>query len=238
MDSKQMRREFCYWLVAFQILTVIPAIADEVPASNDSKVGSAKITDNVIDKNLPRLHSVDPGIWRGGQPTHAGIDALKERGIKTIINFRTDPLAVEEETAYAKKIGINEVKIPIRGERGPQNDQLDKFFALVRDDNAKPIFMHCDGGRDRTGLMVALYRKEIDQWPVQKAYKEMVELGFTRCYVWMTNRLYDFDAGDGQLHAPGIRTRVARTAKFIVWFPIIAQDLVRSHIHPAHHHMS
>ena len=41
-------------------------------------------------KDLPRFHEVAPGLYRGGQPTRAGFEHLKERGVKTVINLRDE----------------------------------------------------------------------------------------------------------------------------------------------------
>src|SRR3989442_13930171 len=40
------------------------------------------------------------------------------------------------------------------------------------DSSRTPTHMHCEAGRDRTGMMAALARYSIDGWPMEKALEE------------------------------------------------------------------
>lgn len=42
-----------------------------------------------------------------------------------------------------------------------------------------PVYVHCDGGRHRTGAMIAVYRMAIEGWDIQRAYREMRQYGST-----------------------------------------------------------
>jgi protein tyrosine/serine phosphatase len=44
----------------------------------------------------------------------------------------------------------------------------------------QPVFVHCQGGRHRTGVMTALYRITHDSWTADQAYEEMKEYRFAR----------------------------------------------------------
>ena len=49
---------------------------------------------------------------------------------------------------------------------------------LHLDEKNFPIFLHCAHGEDRTGLLMGLYRVEVQGWTPEKAYLEMLKLGF------------------------------------------------------------
>jgi hypothetical protein len=54
--------------------------------------------------DLPNLHPVAPGIWRGAAPTEAGLRHLKAMGIKTVIDLRIAPKTVKREGIYARHV--------------------------------------------------------------------------------------------------------------------------------------
>ena len=53
-----------------------------------------------------------------------------------------------------------------------------QFLALVNDPANQPVYVHCAGGRHRTGVMTAAYRMSIDGWTSDRAFKEMKSYKF------------------------------------------------------------
>ena len=49
---------------------------------------------------------------------------------------------------------------------------------MLDDERNHPIFLHCLHGKDRTGLMVAIFRMARQGWSFDKAYTEMKLCGF------------------------------------------------------------
>ena len=60
----------------------------------------------------------------------------------------------------------------------PTPAQLAQFLALVSDPASQPVFVHCVGGRHRTGVMTAVYRMTTEGWTADKAFKEMKDYKF------------------------------------------------------------
>src|SRR3954469_18767972 len=58
---------------------------------------------------IDNFATVEPGFFRGAQPSKGGIDALAKEGVKTIINLRDDPVSWERERAEA--LGICYIEI-------------------------------------------------------------------------------------------------------------------------------
>jgi protein-tyrosine phosphatase len=48
----------------------------------------------------------------------------------------------------------------------------------VNDPANWPVFVHCQGGRHRTGVMTAVYRMSNEGWNANKAYEEMRQYHF------------------------------------------------------------
>jgi len=49
---------------------------------------------------------------------------------------------------------------------------------LVNDPANWPVYVHCAGGRHRTGAMTAIYRITHDSWDAERAFSEMKKYGY------------------------------------------------------------
>ncbi len=60
----------------------------------------------------------------------------------------------------------------------PASDAASKFLGLVNDKENWPVYVHCAGGRHRTGAMTAVFRMTNQGWDVDRAYGEMKDYDF------------------------------------------------------------
>lgn len=134
---------------------------------------------------IDRFHEVAPGIYRGARPTKQGLDALAAAGFKTIINLDDDKKPAAEEARYAKSLGIETLSEPMSGFWSPKDPQVDRILEHLADPSHRPLFIHCQHGRDRTGLLVGLFRFYLENVPAEKAYYEMLDMGFRRSLVFL-----------------------------------------------------
>jgi protein tyrosine/serine phosphatase len=58
------------------------------------------------------------------------------------------------------------------------------FLKVVTDTNNLPVFVHCQRGADRTGLMCAMYRIVVCGWSKSEAIDEMKNGGFNFNPAW------------------------------------------------------
>ncbi len=56
----------------------------------------------------------------------------------------------------------------------PTDEELDQFFSLATDRHNNPLWIHCQGGADRTGIMTALYHIEFNNWNKMEAIIDMI----------------------------------------------------------------
>jgi len=77
------------------------------------------------------------------------------------------------------------------------------FLRIVTDPAGQPVFVHCREGEDRTGMMVAVYRMVVQDWPKGKAMAEMKRMGFNEVWEPLEDYLEDFDPAKmkRQLHS-------------------------------------
>ena len=122
---------------------------------------------------LPNFYKVSDNLYRGAQPTAEGMRQLKKLGIKTVVNLRSMHSDRDE-------IGDTELTyrhIPMTAFIPKTSDAV-RFLQIVSDSNCTPVFVHCQHGSDRTGMMCAIYRIAIQGWSKDQAIKEMTKGGF------------------------------------------------------------
>lgn len=119
---------------------------------------------------------VDGHIFRGEQPSGQDYTALANLGIKTIIDLREDAKGSARRDAEAA--GLRYINIGIDGHGSPSDAQAAEFVKQVNDPANGVCYVHCAGGRHRTGSMIAIYRMTQDGWTIDQAYKEMLAYDF------------------------------------------------------------
>lgn len=78
----------------------------------------------------------------------------------------------------AKSAGLAYVQIPMTTHVLPTPSQIAEFLKIVNDPARQPVYVHCVGGRHRTGVMTAVYRMIHDGWTADRAFQEMKKYKF------------------------------------------------------------
>ncbi len=120
---------------------------------------------------------VDPTYFRGAQPEGRDYTDLAALGVKTIINLTSDDAQANEQ-AMAGQAGLKYFQIPMTTHEPPTPAQLAEFLKIVNDPASQPVYVHCVGGRHRTGVMTAAYRITQDGWTSDQAFQEMKHYKF------------------------------------------------------------
>jgi protein tyrosine/serine phosphatase len=118
-----------------------------------------------------RFAQVTPQLYRGGQPSRDQLALLRDLGVRTVINLRDTPGAVASERAQAEALGLTFRNFPFSGLSRPDPDQLRAIVAAMQQPGDGAVYVHCHQGRDRTSLVVALYRVWVDHWDAQTAWQ-------------------------------------------------------------------
>jgi len=123
-----------------------------------------------------------PILLCGPQPDSASLARTHRfHGIKTVVNLRGENEGktwFEEERRGVEAIGANWVHIRTSGSEAPDDETVQRFFEVVENPENWPVFIHCQSGFHRTGLMGALYRRQYQQWDADRAIEEMDRNGF------------------------------------------------------------
>ncbi len=133
----------------------------------------------LAEHSIPRFFEVDRFLYRGGQPSLEDLLYLQKSGIRTVINMIADPIsAITDEGEQVERLGMKYLSFPIHEFKGPSEETLQAIYAEMRRPSNQPVFIHCKKGKDRTGMMVGLYRVHEHGWAPEVAYAEMQEFGF------------------------------------------------------------
>lgn len=137
---------------------------------------------------IARFRQVDTGIFASGRPSEEGVKQLKAMGIKTIVNlerelFEEEPEKVRKEKKWAEELGVSYLRVAMHPFFKPMREEVDKALAVIADPENQPLFVHCDQGKDRTGLIIAAYRIRIKGWSPEEAYEEMKKNGFSHFFL-------------------------------------------------------
>jgi protein tyrosine/serine phosphatase len=122
---------------------------------------------------LPNLHQVAPGFYRGAQPSAKGMARLEQMGVRTVVNLR----AWHSDSSKLKNTGLDYERFHVKPWHSEDEDVI-RFLQIVTNTNRLPVFVHCQHGADRTGLMCAMYRVTVQGWSREEAIQEMTRGGF------------------------------------------------------------
>jgi protein tyrosine/serine phosphatase len=156
--------------------TTIESAAAEKATDLCGQGSSAPVT------GLPRIGidnfgCVGPKYYRGGQPSGRDYGDLAALGIKAVVNLAGDD-ADPHEQAVVEASGMRYFQLPMTTHEPPTPARVAEFLGLVTDQRNQPVFVHCVGGRHRTGVMTAVYRMTQDRWTAAQAFEEMKRYKF------------------------------------------------------------
>jgi protein tyrosine/serine phosphatase len=95
--------------------------------------------------------------------------------------------------------------------RTPTLSQLAAFLKIVASPESQPVYVHCVGGRHRTGVMTAVYRMAKDGWTAEQAFKEMKQYKFGSDFLHPEFKafVYQYQPNPVHLPAPTMATTLA-----------------------------
>ena len=164
-----LRRHIAALIVAVSIAA--PGYAKD---TRPSPQASATAAPPVRIDNFGRINE---HYYRGAQPTGQDFADLAKLGIKTLIDL-TNGDGDSSEQRLAEGAGMKFFNIAMSTRVVPTVEQIATFLKIVNDPANQPVYVHCVGGKHRTGVMTAIYRMTSQKWVADQAFKEMKSYKF------------------------------------------------------------
>lgn len=111
---------------------------------------------NIPDNNFLKVNN---NYFRGAVPDNESYvkEFLYNNGVKTVVDLRmTSRKNQEKERELLAKYGIKYENIPMNPGKPPTDKEIKRFFEII--DKKESVYVHCMHGKDRTGIMTALYQ--------------------------------------------------------------------------------
>ncbi|MEX0776416.1 MAG: dual specificity protein phosphatase family protein [Phycisphaeraceae bacterium] len=153
----------------------VPEVATQ-PADGRPRNWGQAITDQ---PGLSNFHKIHDTLYRGAQPEDQGFARLRKMGVKTVINLRS----FHSDRANCRANELGYVHIYSKAWNAEDEDVV-AFLKAATDPANGPVFVHCQHGADRTGIMIAAYRIVVQGWSKDDAIAEMTTGGHGFHAVW------------------------------------------------------
>jgi PAS domain S-box-containing protein len=124
---------------------------------------------------ISNFGQMDELFYRGARPKAKDLPSLKALGIQTVIDLTDNS---KDEQAEVEAAGMKYLNIPIVDKGYPTEENVTAFLKAIDDESTGVFYVHCAGGRHRTGDMGALYRFTKYGWDFDKVYQEMKNYDF------------------------------------------------------------
>jgi protein tyrosine/serine phosphatase len=164
--------------------------------------------------HIDNFGKINDNYYRGAQPNDRDYADLAALGVRTVIDLTRDGRS--DEPGLVERAGMKFYRIPMTTSDRPAEAAVSQFLTLVSDPANQPVYVHCQGGRHRTGVMTAVYRMTEDGWTANRAYAEMKQFNFEGFpgHPTLKTFVYDYytqiDRSHGAGQAPTVAAVVTR----------------------------
>lgn len=117
---------------------------------------------------------VEPGVYRSAFPRTKNIDFLKQLGLKSVVSLVPEDYPIAMQEFYTAN-GIKLIPIGLDGNKWPfkeiNHDSMQEVVRNVLSEANRPLLIHCNKGKHRTGSVVGCLRR-IRGWALSTVFAE------------------------------------------------------------------
>lgn len=130
---------------------------------------------------------IDAGVFRGPRVDPATLD----REIAITLDLETGQTLIGDHSPLNEATACDEHCIrcyahPLSGVLPPTLKELRDAVALIESKRGAGIYVHCEHGHERTGMVCAAYRILVQGWKPWDAAKEALSLGLHWVFIpWL-----------------------------------------------------
>jgi len=199
-----VRRHRAAILVALTLGLPSAAVAKSTSAAANSTTPSDR-AEALSRITIDNFGQVNDTYYRGSQPKGNDFTSLARLGVKTVIDLTRGGVPTEQKSV--QDAGMRFFRIPMTTSDRPDENAVTEFLRLVNDPANQPVYVHCQGGRHRTGVMTAVYRLTHDNWTAAHAFSEMRQYEFEKGFGHGALKQFMFDYYDKLKNVVGASIR-------------------------------
>jgi hypothetical protein len=127
----------------------------------------------------PYTYPISDNLSRGSRPNQAKLATLAGERYTATVNLCAE--MVEGDLPQIKMAGLTaslkSYRLPITDGTPPRLDQVTELLRLLADPKTGRVYLHCEAGKARTGVMTACYRMAVMGWSPEAALLEAKNFG-------------------------------------------------------------
>ncbi|NDD28743.1 MAG: hypothetical protein EB084_10805 [Proteobacteria bacterium] len=161
----------------------ILATSDKVERARRADSLHEGVSQEHLDVPLANFGVVAEGrLYRGAQPSQAGLEWLSAHGVKTVVTLRCRDVedhygyvdfSSSQEAEACQRAGLKLVEIPFTDNTVPTPAQVERFLDVMADPKSGPVYVHCAAGAGRTGVMSGIFERQ-QGVPMSKVEDQLV----------------------------------------------------------------
>jgi undecaprenyl-diphosphatase len=141
------------------------------------------------------LHIVQEGVvYRSAQMDADTLRrTIEDKGIKSVLNLRgekPDSQWYKKETGVVQALGVQHLSHKLSALEEVPTGELEEILAVM-DRAPKPLLVHCEGGSDRTGLVVAAWAFSRQHQQPEAAHEQLALRYGHFPYLWSSTDAMD-----------------------------------------------
>jgi len=114
-------------------------------------------------------HEIEARLATGGHFVDDGLDIIRDKGIKVVIDLRDKPPAGQNEKLAAE--GIEWINVPVVW-KDPRPEDFERFVEVMSQHNDAHVLVQCQANY-RASAMTYLYRVLVAEVPEKAARKDL-----------------------------------------------------------------
>ncbi len=159
----------------------------------DSSTAATQAAEKFSLDGVPNAGRINEHLYRGAQPKPQGFQALHKLGIGIVVDLHNIGAQQDKEQREVESLGMRYVAIPLSSTHRPSDEQAAEFLKILLYNPGERIFVHCNLGADRTGVMIGAYRMSVQNWTPRQAMSEMRAFHFHHLWLpYMTSFVNEF----------------------------------------------
>lgn len=121
---------------------------------------------------------VETGVYRSAFPRTKNMEFLKRLNLKSVVSLVPEDYPVAMLDFYTAN-GISLISVGLDGNKWPfkeiNHESMQEVLSKVLDPNCRPLLIHCNKGKHRTGSVVGCLRR-IRGWALSAVFTEYLQM--------------------------------------------------------------